>query len=461
MKSTKRTLILLVALLIVAPAFAEKQAPPPGGTPKDFSLPEKTRFELDNGLSATLVNYGTLPKVTVSVRVRSGNLNETADQIWLADLTSDMMEQGTTSKNAEAVAAAFASMGGELSISTGSDVTSFSTDVLSEFGPDAVRLLAEIVHQPAMPASELDRLKDDMVRSLSIAMSQPQPQADEKLAALLYGEHPYGRMFPTEEMIRGYSLENVQNFHEKNFGAKRTRLYVAGVFDEKAMERAIRDTYGDWAAGPDPLINVPEMHSGRAVHLVERPGAPQSTLRVALPVVDPSNEDYTALMVTNTLLGGFFSSRVTSNIREDKGYTYSPFSQVSSRYRTAYWVQNADVTTEVTGASLKEIFYEIDHLRTEPPPSAELEGVQNYMAGVFVLQNSSRNGIVGRLAFVDLHGLSDDYLTGYVKRVHAVTPEDVKKMAEKYLRDDEMTIVVVGDRSKIKGQLEGYGKFAD
>jgi predicted Zn-dependent peptidase len=450
MKSTKRTLIFLVALLIVTPAFAEKQAPPPGGTPKDFSLPEKARFELDNGLSATLVNYGTLPKVTVSVRVRSGNLNETADQIWLADLTSDMMEQGTTAKNAEAVASAFASMGGELSIRTGSDVTSFSADVLSEFGPDAVRLLAEIVRQPAMPASELDRLKDDMVRSLSIATSQPQPQADEKLAALLYGEHPYGRMFPTEEMIRGYSLENVQGFHKKNFGGKRTRLYAVGVLDEKAMERAIRDAFGDWAAGPDPLINVPEMHSGRAVHVVERPGAPQSTLRVALPVVDPSNEDYTALMVTNTLLGGFFSSRVTANIR-----------QVSSNYRTAYWVQNADVTTEVTGASLKEIFYEIDRLQTEPPPATELEGVQNYMAGVFVLQNSSRSGIVGRLAFVDLHGLSDDYLTGYVKRVHAIKPEDVKKMAEKYLRDDEMTIVVVGDRSKVKGQLEGYGEFAD
>jgi predicted Zn-dependent peptidase len=262
-------------------------------------------------------------------------------------------------------------------------------------------------------------------------------------------------------MLQSYSLDHVRSFYEENFGAQRAHVYVVGMFDEKKMERAIRDAFGDWPAGPEPLVNVPEMQSKRAVHVVDRPGAPQSTLRIGLPVVDPSNPDYLPLSVTNTLLGGFFSSRVTSNIREDKGYTYSPSSGISPNYRSSHWTQNADVTTGVTGASLKEIFYEIDRLQQEPPPAQELEGVQNYIAGVFVLQNSSRGGIVGRLAFVDLHGLSEDYLTTYVRQVYAVTPEDVRTMAEKYLRDDEMTIVVVGDRSQIDSQLEPYGKLVD
>jgi predicted Zn-dependent peptidase len=350
----------LVALLAVAPALAEKQTPPPGGAPKDFKLPAKRTIQLDNGLTATFVQYGSLPKVTVSVRVRAGNLNEAADQIWLADLVSDMLKEGTSSRDAEALASAFASMGGELSASTGPDVTTIETDVLADFGPEAVRLLADVVRRPALPASELDRLKEDMVRNLNMARAQAQPLANEKFARLLYGEHPYGRVFPTEKMVRSYGVENIREYYEGNFGAQRARVYVVGVFDERSVEEAIRDSFGDWEAGPEPLILVPEMRSKRAIHLVERPGAPQSTLRIGLPVVDPTSDDYTALLVTNSILGGSFISRITSNIREDKGYTYSPYSSVTSRYRASQWVQSADVATEATGPSLKEIFYEID-----------------------------------------------------------------------------------------------------
>ena len=459
MTTRKSITIVAAVLLAVTLVAAEKQTPPPGGAPKDFNLPPATTFTLDNGLRATLVQYGKMPKVTISVRVRAGNLNETAEQVWLADLMGDLMEEGTATLSAKDLAAAFANMGGELSIGTGFDVTAIGTDVLSDFGPDAVGLLADVVRNPALPASELERLKGDMVRSVSIAMTQPGPLANQKFQQVLYGDHPYGRLYPSEEMIRSYDLEGVQGFYKSNFGAKRTHVYVVGMLDEPAMEKAIRDAFEGWTAGPDPLIATPEMHSKRVVHVIDRPGAPQSTLRIGLPVIDPSDPDFVALSVTNTLLGGYFSSRVTTNIREDKGYTYSPGSGISSSYRAADWTQSADVTTDVTGASLKEIFYEIDRLQSEAPPAEELKGVQNYIAGVFVLQNSSRGGIVGQLANLDLHGLSHDYLTTYVQRVFAVTPEIVRAMTEKYLRDDEMTIVVVGDKSQIESQLKPYGKL--
>jgi predicted Zn-dependent peptidase len=176
-----------------------------------------------------------------------------------------------------------------------------------------------------------------------------------------------------------------------------------------------------------------------------------------MPVPDPSSPDFVPLLVTNALLGGSFGSRITSNIRERKGYTYSPRSLVSDRPKDAHWVEIADVTTKDTGASLKEIFAEIDRLRSEPPPAAELQGIQNYLAGTFVLQNSSRAGIIGRLQFLDLHGLPDAYLTGFVARVHAVTPEDVTRIAKTYLKPEETTIVVVGDRKEIDEQLKPFG----
>src|SRR5690606_27402174 len=137
---------------------------------------------------------------------------------------------------------------------------------------------------------------------------------------------------------------------------------------------------------------------------------------------------YVPLQVTNTLLGGAFASRITRNIREDKGYTYSPFSFVSSRYRSAYWAEVADVTTAVTGASIGEIFKEIERLTAEPPPAEELRGVQNYLAGTFTLSTASRFGMLGQLRTLDLHGLPQTYLTNYVRNVHAVTPAEVQRI---------------------------------
>ncbi|MGH7455228.1 MAG: M16 family metallopeptidase, partial [bacterium] len=316
----------------------------------------------------------------------------------------------------------------------------------------------DMARNPLLPESELPRLKKDRLRQLSIQKTQPQQITLEKFRQVMYGDHAYGRIFPTEAMIESFTIDKVRGFYDANFGAARTRLYVAGRFDAGATSAAIREAFGDWQKGPDPLIDIPKPVTQRSVHMVDRPDAAQSTIFLGLPVVDPSNQDYMKLLVTNTLLGGFFSSRVTANIREDKGYTYSPGSSISSRYRDAYWVQTADVTTDVTGPALKEIFYEINRLQSEAPSEEELRGVQNYLAGVFVLQNSSRGGIIGQLAFVNLHGLDDSYLTEYVKNVFAVTPADVQRMAQTYLRDEEMTLAITGDVKKIKKQVEDVTK---
>jgi zinc protease len=251
-------------------------------------------------------------------------------------------------------------------------------------------------------------------------------------------------------------VAQVRTFHRAKFGARRSHLYVTGVFDAAAVERAVRQAFGDWKPGAAPAPAQPAGHARRTLVLLDRPNAVQSTIIMGLPVPSPQNPDYVPLEVTNSLLGGAFGSRITSNIREQKGYSYSPFSQVTNLYRQAHWAEQADVTTNVTGASLKEIFKEIDRLRSEAPPQDELTGIEKNLAGIFTLQNSSRMGIIGRLQFVDLQGLPDAYLTNYVKRVLAVTPEQVRAMAQKYLRPDQMSIVVVGDKKTVAPQVKPY-----
>lgn len=454
-------LVFLLPAVLSTTAIAQKQPPPEGGQPKDFELPAKETFTLDNGMRVTMVPFGTLPKLLARVVMRVGNLNESADEVWLADMTAEMLKEGTSTRDAQTIATEAASMGGSVEVSVGTDQSWVGGDVLSEFSPDLVRLLADIVRHPSFPEAEFMRLRKDMIRDLSIAKTRARNLAREKFRQVLYSDHPYGRPYPTEEMLENYTLDDVRNFYETNFGALRTHLYVVGKFDTKAVEMAVRKAFGGWTDGAEPLIKIPSPVSERKVYLVDRQDAPQTTIYFGLPVIDPTQKNYSALEVTNTLLGGYFSSRITANLREDKGYTYSPRSSLSTRFRDTYWVEVADVNTEATGASLKEITYEIDRLQAEPVSEEELTGVQNYMAGNFVLQNSSRSGIVGQLVYMDLHGLSDEYLNNYVKIIYSVTPADVQRMANEILEDENMTIVLVGDVKTIRRQVEPYGEVVD
>jgi zinc protease len=449
----------LLAAVLPAIAFAQpaqKEAPPPPGPPRGFQVPTPRTFTLDNGLKVSLVRYGTVPKVTVELAVGAGNAQEAKDQVWVADLTGDLMLEGTKTLTGPQISERAARMGGSLEIGVDANTTRIGGDVLSEFAADMAGLVADVALNPSWPASELPRLKADRARELAVAKSQPQPLAQEKFRAVMYGDHPYGRTFPDPDKLKAYTLDQLRAFYEANFGASRSHLYVAGVFDEGQVEAAIRKTFAGWKRGAAASFEPPTPSAKRSLSVIDRPDAPQSTIILGMPVIDPSKPDYIALAVTHTLLGGYFSSRITSNIREQKGYTYSPFSQISWRYRDAYWAEQADVTTAVTGASLKEIVGEIHRLQGEPPSAEELQAVQSYLAGTFVLRNSTRAGIIAQLEYVDLHGLPASYVNDYVAKVMAVTPAEVQRMAKTYIRDDEATIVVVGDRKVIDEQLKPY-----
>ena len=443
---------------VAAPFPAE---PPKPGVPRDFKVPEPKRFTLDNGLQVALVQWGTMPKVRVTLSLKTGNAFEKADEVWLADLTGDLLREGTTTRTAAQISEEAARMGGSLSIAVGGDTTTIGGDVLSEFGQKMVELVADVARNPKFPESELARLKANMLRNLAVALSQPQQIAMQKFRAVMYGDHPYGRVFPTDAMVKGYTLDQIKGFYQQTYGAGRSRLYVVGRFDEAAVEAAIRKAFMGWTKGSEPTYVPAKPSSSRAVYIVDRPGAPQSTVILGVPTVDPSNADFIPLSVMDALLGGAFASRITKNIREDKGYTYSPTSDLSVRYRDAYWSENADVTTTVTGPSIKEIFAEIDRLQAEPPTAAELTGIQNYLAGTYVLQNSTRGGITGQLDYMDLHGLPPTYASTYVKQVYAVTPQQVAEMAKKHLQDDRALIVIVGDRKVIEEQVKGFGPILD
>jgi zinc protease len=456
MNTVKNIFVLICISIFTFPVFGQKQTPPPGGKPKDFVLPEKKVSQLKNGLKSTMVQYGSIPKVTVNLIIKTGNVNEGPNEVWLADLTGELMKEGTTTMDFKTISRKVAAMGGEINIGVSSDQTSISGSVLSEFAADLIKIMADVVINPALPASEIDRLKSDLKRQLSVQKSRPQSQAIESFNSLIYKDHPYGRTFPTQAMLDSYTIDMAKNFYEKNFGAERAVIYVVGKFDEDATQKAIEESFNNWKEGPAPEYPPVTPTKTDEIAMIDRADAPQTTIILGLPTITPQHSDYVALQVTNSLLGGSFGSRITSNIRENKGYTYSPFSTIQNHKNTSVWYEQADVTSEHTGAALQEIAKEVKTLQAEAPPKTELEGIQNYMAGVFVLQNSTPAGIIGQLNFIDNHGLSDSYLTDRVKNIYAVTPEKVSAIAKEHFKYEDMTLVLVGDKKLLQKQIKSY-----
>jgi predicted Zn-dependent peptidase len=455
-KALKLSLVLGLAPLVAAlqePAPAQRETPPAPGTPKDFRVPPRRTFTLPNGLQVAMVPFGRVPKVAIELELRTGMIDQGPNDVSLASVVSDMLLEGTTTRSAQDISRQAAEMGGSVNASAGSEVFSIGGEVLSDFAASFVALLADVTMNPRLDSADLARTLDKHSRNNAIALQSPGTLAQKRFREILYGNHPFAHVYPSEAMLRGFTVERVRDFHARNFGARRSRLYVSGVFDARAVEQAIRDAFAAWAEGPAPTENPPVLTTRRQVDVIDRANSVQSSIWMGTPVADPSNADWVKMNVTDALLGGAFGSRITTNIREDKGYTYSPYSFIWTRKKASIWVEAADVTSNVTGASLTEIFREVDRLRTEAPPAAELDGIKNNLAGIFTVQNSSRYGLINQLQFVDLHGLGDEYLANYVRSIHAVTPEEVRLTAERHLDPQKFSIAIVGNKREIERQL--------
>jgi len=432
------------------PAPKGPEHPPAVGPMQPFTLPAKRDFTLANGMKVTLVPFGNVPKTALLLTLRTASTAE-GPHHGLLDLTGELMKEGAGARDAQQLAQYAADMGGALEVSTGLDQTTIGIDVLSDRAGDAVGLLADVVRRPRLPAAELPRLKADLARQVAVARSQAQTLAHEAFAHLMWGDHPYGRGEPSEAEIAAIDIKDVRAFVGREFSAARAHLFVSGRFDADVLERALRTAFGDWPAGSRPVPHPASGSRARVVKLIDRPGAAQSTIVLGVPVPGPATPGFMGLSVANAMLGGGLLSRLDRNIREDKGWTYGAASRITPLADgVALFTVTTDVNAPDTAPALAEIFSEIERLRAEPPPADELKSIQNYRAGTFVIGAASRGGILAQLAFIDLQGLPDEYLTQYVQRVYGVTQDELRAAAAHYLDPNAMTLVVVADLAKLK-----------
>jgi zinc protease len=321
-------------------------------------------------------------------------------------------------------------------------------------------LVNELAREAAFPDAEFERERRQKLEEVKLERTQPGFLASERLRKVLFGAHPYGEVSPSEAQVAAYKREDLQAVYREFYTPENGLLLLVGDFDAQGMLKTIEKVFGAWTGKkPEPnAAAAPANPRGRRVYLVHVPGSVQTQMVAGCHAITRKHPDWVKLGLTNSLYGGAFNSRLVMNIREDKGYTYSPRSGVHALRQHGYFSVSAAVRNDVVAASLTEMFYEMDKLRSVPVPVPELADAQNYLSGVFSMGLATQDGLLSQLSTVAVNELPDDYLETYRQKVRALKPEDLLATARKYLDSANMQIVVVGDRAQIGEQAALFGE---
>lgn len=438
----------------------DRSRPPEPGEPHSFGFPTATRRRLPGGLEIVALPMDRVPLLYLGLLVPAGGVYEPEDLPGLASLTGELVDEGTRQRDATGIAVAVEQLGGRLSTGADWDVGYVSMLMLARNRRPGLDLLAELATEATFPLQEIERLRRETRTRLIQKRDRPASLADERLHRALYGEGPYG--FPrqgTEASLERCSRERILELYEHNYRLSGATLVAVGDLDLDTLIRQAKTRLGaeDSQPPPQPRTVTPPPRTGVTVHLVDRPGAAQTELRVGHVGVERTHPDYVPLIVTNVILGGQFTSRINLNLRERNGYTYGATSRFKARLARGPFVVSTAVATDVAGPAAREILHEMRRLREEPPSEEELEDTKNYIGGVFAYTLQTIGGLAQRLETVATFGLEDDYYEAYPERVRAVTRQDVATVARRHLHPDRAAVVAVGPAETLRPQLEELG----
>jgi zinc protease len=429
---------------------------------RPVTWPKRTRARLSNGLEVVLAEAHSIPKFHGELFFRTGNAAVSDRAPGLAEMTATVVRTGTTKRASRKIEEDLRRIGADLSSNAGADTSVISFAGLTEFAEPLLGLVNELAREATFPEGEFERERRQKLEEVKLERTQPGFLASERLRKVLFGAHPYAQVSPSEEQVAAYKRADLQAVYREFYTPENALLLLVGDFDSQAMLKSAEEVFGAWSGkkpGTKSAAN-PANPRGRRVFLVHVPGAVQTQILAGCHAITRKSPDWVKLALTNSLYGGAFNSRLVMNIREDKGYTYSPRSGVHALRQHGYFSVSAAVRNEVVAASLSEIFYELDKLRSLPVPDAELADAQNYLSGVFSMGLATQDGLLSQLSTVALNELPDDYLETYRGKIRALTPGDLLATARKYLDSANMQIVAVGDRAHIEEQAALFGDVA-
>lgn len=466
--------LALTAVSIFAQAPGQQSAAPPstkgavikGKAPVNkeilkVKLPRPYETKLKNGLQVIIHEDHKLPTFNMQMVVLSGGMADANGQEGTAQYVATMLREGTKTRTSRQISEQVDALGA--SLSAGSGLSSFSTNIsasgLTDNFDQILDLFADVILNPGFPAEELNRLKTRSIAQIRQLRSQPGFLSNEMFSKAIYGSHPTGRTSLAVEQIQRFTPEMLAKYHATHYKPNNAIIAIVGDVKSAEVIAKLDKIFGSWQPGDVPKTEIPPLTptSTAKIYLIDRPGSVQTNLVLGVQSIERTDPDYFALEMMNQVLGGGGSARLFLNLREDKGYTYGAYSNVSSGKVRGTFSASSQVRTEVTKGSMDEFVYELKRLRDEKVGAEEFDRAQRTIVGGWALQLESPQSVLQNAITQKIYNLPADYWDMYPQRIAAVTPDDVQRVARKYIDLGKLQIVAVGDAKKIADVMRQFG----
>jgi len=425
-------------------------------------LPRPIEAKLQNGLRVLILEDHRTPAVFVQLHIGgAGALFEPPNMTGLANATAQMLREGTQSRTSVQIAEEIDRLGASLGAagSFGSSQVVLNASGLSNNFDSWFALAVDVLLNPSFPKDELEKLKQRLRAQLRQQRSAANFLVNERFSHAVYGDHPAAIVSPTSESLDALTQAALMKWHRERYAPQNALLAIAGDVRAEELIPQLEKWFAGWemidVKRPRPANPVPA--TARKVYLVHRPNSVQTTVALGNIAIDRRSPDYIPMVVMNHILGGGVSGRLFLNLREEKGYTYGVYSDFSALRYPGPWRAGGSMRTDVTAGALVEFLKEINRIRDQTVPSAELEDSKRAIAARFALSLEQPTAILGLAVSRIQYRLPEDYWDTYPTKIMAVTAEDVQRVARKYLDPEAMQLVAVGDGVKIHSVLESYG----
>ena len=454
----------VVVTLAVVPTAAQtprwpSEGPPPPLLPREIQFSEYEIRQLDNGLQVVYVAATEQPAVNVRLLIRAGVSGDPEGMPGVASLAAQMLDQGTTTQSAQAIAESIDNIGGGLAVGAGSDLSFVNVLVMKDSLDFAFDLLSDVARNPAYAEAEIERQRQQLLSGMQVSADDPAYVAESLFGRLVFGLHPYGMPHNgTPESVQAMTRDDLLAFHRAHFMPNNAILAIVGdVSGEEAFAGASR-ALGDWERGVLPVPNLAQAPpSTRRLIVVDRPGAVQTAVRVGHVALSRADPDYLALDLAVKILGGEGGNRLGGVLRTGRQLTYSASADLSPRQYSGDLMAQTDTRSDATAEVLRLMVDEVARLQREPVGRRELQSAQDYLAGNFALTIETPNAIAARVLEAILYGLELDEIRTYPERINAVTVDDIQRVSRAYLQPERLSIVLVGDASTFVDDLAGVG----
>jgi predicted Zn-dependent peptidase len=424
-----------------------------------FEAPPVDVLTLPNGLEVWVAPRRSVPLAAVQLVVKAGRAYDPPGRPGLAGLLAAALKEGTTARSASEVADLLQSAGAELGTGAGDELLACGTTGLASRLDILLDVVADVVRSPGFPARDVERVKANAREDLATEESDPFFLADRAFREALFGGHPYATVAPTLATIDGVTPGLLRTEAARRLTPQRTLLVVAGDVHVREVRPLVERSFESWtgagSAGTRLAPAPPRLDAARAV-VVPRPGSVQANLAVGAPAPSRTSPDAAALQIAVTIYGGAFSSRLVSNLREEKGYTYSPGAGWRSLPAGGRTLTVAAVRTEVAGAALNEILYELRRMATTDVTEEELGRAKGFDAGRLLLAVQTNAGLAGELAEQWLHGLPPSALEERVRALRSVDAAAVRRVAQLHLAVPSLAVVAVGEEAALRAELSSF-----